>query len=372
MQRAQGTLSLLTSALFVALALPAHADRIYLADGTIIEDADVATETAEKVTYGKDGKKPTEEVASDLVLRIEFTDEPGLFGAAAVDTENESFDSASASYEDYLSNLGSRGDRDHPWAAAAARYRLATLAKYANDMDALKARVASLKEASPESRYVPMALALSADAHIANNDKAGAIAAIDELEAGAKAGQYPARWDFEARVRRPFAEQSLSGQALERELESIAKGGAVYPSVVAYAGTARAESMIARGEIAGAISLLEDIVQAQAAPKRVLARSYAALGDAHYARAEAKSASGDAEGAKADYADARLAYMRVVVNFPFQYGSVAHSAIGAGRCFAKIKDEGYGDNAIRLFRFVRGKFRGTKFAEEAYEEEKRL
>ena len=217
-----------------------------------------------------------------------------------------------------------------------------------------------------------MALALLADHATLNADKARATAAIDELEAGAKEGRFPRRWDLEAKARRPLVEGSAKGESLERALASVAKDGAVFPTVVAFAQAARAESLSARGQHDAAVEALDDVLEAQGADARVLARAYAALGDSLYALGKARSESGDAPGAKGIYERARLAYMRVVVSYPFEYGYVARSAVGAGLCFVALEDEDYQDNARSLFRFVRRKFKGTDWADQARKAENLL
>ncbi|MEO1697388.1 MAG: hypothetical protein AAFU73_08850 [Planctomycetota bacterium] len=355
-----------------ALVAPASADRIYLADGKIVEDADVQSETVEKVVYTEGKGSGTKEVASELVLRVEFEPVPDLFNSAVVDTENESFVSAAASYRDYLANVPSKGDRKHPWAAAAAHYRLCQLGQYANDLDLMRSEVDVLKTDFADSRYVPMALALLADHATLNGDKARATAAIDELEAGAKEGRFPRRWDLEAQARRPLVEGSAKGESLERALASVAKDGAVFPTVVAFAQAARSESLSARGQHDDAVEALDEVLEAQGADARVLARAYAALGDSLYALGKARSESGDADGAKGLYERARLGYMRVVVSYPFEYGYVARSAVGAGLCFVALEDEDYQDNARSLFRFVRRKFKGTDWADQARKAENLL
>ena len=133
-------------------------------------------------------------------------------------------------------------------------------------------------------------------------------------------------------------------------------------------GLARTRS----GDWVGWIGTLDDVLEAQGADARVLARAYAALGDSLYALGKARSESGDAPGAKGIYERARLAYMRGVVSYPFEYGYVARSAVGAGLCFVALEDEDYQDNARSLFRFVRRKFKGTDWADQARKAENLL
>lgn len=368
MQRIQ---ALTSAAVLVLAASPALADKIYLTDGSIISDADVSAETIANVTYTVDDSRSEKTVASELVLRVDYSEAPDAFSTAEVDTENEAFPSAAAGYGDYVANRGER-DRDHPWAPAAARYRIVQLYRYANEVDGMAEAVETLKTDVADSRYVPVALVDLADQRLLNGDKAGALAVIDELEAGANGATFPQRWKFEAQVRRPFAEGRLNGEALERALAETAKDAAAFATVKGYANAGRAESLLGRGEIDAAIEAARDVTESAGSTRNVMAKAYLVLGEALFRKAEAMSRSGDPDGAKDIFRDARLAYMRVVVSYPFQYGFVAPAALGAGRCFVQIKDENWGDNAISLFRFVRRKFQGSDWAADALQAERSI
>jgi len=363
--------ALTSAAVLVFAASPALADKIYLTDGSIVSDADVSAETISSVTYTVGDSRSEKEVASELVLRVEYSEVPDAFSTAEVDTENEAFESAGAGYSDYVENRGVR-DRQHPWAPAAARYRLVQLYRYMNNMSGMASAVESLKTDVPDSRYIPVALVDLADQRLLNGDESGALEVIDELEAGANSAQFPQRWKLEAEVRRPFAEGRLTGEALERALAQTAKDAAAFATVKGYANVGRAESLLGRGQIDEAIEAARSVTTSSGASRSVMAKAYLLLGEGLFRKAEAQSRAGDPEGAKEVFREARLAYMRVVVSYPFQYGFVAPAALGAGRCFIQIKDENWGDNAISLFRFVRRKFQGSDWATEALQAERSI
>lgn len=113
----------LSALLGLAIAASASADKIYLSDGSIINDARILTEGVKTVSYIPDGKRKSDakEVASELVLSVEFTQMPEDVAAAQVDADGEAFAAAIAGMEVYLENVSGSGDRSCPRRRAAAR-----------------------------------------------------------------------------------------------------------------------------------------------------------------------------------------------------------------------------------------------------------
>lgn len=355
----------LTLSLGLALAAAASADRIYLSDGKIIEDATVVAEGLVNVEYLPDGSKKksdAKQVASELVLAVEYTEMPEDLAAAEVDAESEAFQAAIAGMEVYLANVGDKGDRKFPWAPAYARYRLVELNKLSGNLEGMLAAVDGLAAAAPESRYVPLATVEKIDALLATGQGDAARAAIDAFKAMASASGLPRRWELEGDVRKALTNPTLQGERLERELEGLQRSAASFPTVANFAAVARGESMVQRGALGEAEQVLRKVVEDPNAPDRTLAAAWTALGDALFKKAEAAE---DAAGRKAAFEDARLAFLRVVVNYRFEYAYVAKSAFYAGRCFQEIGGPDSAARSRQLFMYVIRRFRDSRWATEA-------
>ena len=123
--------------------------------------------------------------------------------------------------------------------------------------------------------------------------------------------------------------------------------------------------MLVRGELKKAEALVRKVVADPNAPDSTLAAAWTTLGDSLFKQSEAMTAPDQKDEAVAMMKEALLAYMRVVVGFRFEYAYVAKAAFYAGRCFQEIGGAGAADNSTRLFRYVRSRFRGTSWANNA-------
>lgn len=355
------------SALLLGFALTsvAAADRIYLSTGSIVEEVQIKSETFSKVIYRASGAKKDDEVASELVLDIEFEQMPDELASAEIDAADGAFGAAISGMEDYLTNLGERGDRKYKWAQNYARFRIVELNKLGGDQAAMVAAVEALLLAGPESRYVPLAMVEKIDLLLTVGDVAGARDTIDTFSALAKSSGMPQRWEFESRARKALTNPTLKGEALEKELAKISKSAAAFPTVSNYADVARAESMLLRGELAEAEYIVRKVVADPNAPDRTLAAAWTTLGDSLFKQSEAMTAPDEKDAAVAMMQESLLAYMRVVVGFRNEYAYVAKAGFYAGRCFQEIGGLGAADSSSRLFRFVRSRFKGSNWANNA-------
>lgn len=348
-----------------ALTSAAAADRIYLSNGSIVEDVQIKSETFAKVVYRPADGKKDEEVASELVLDIEFEQMPDELASAEIDAGDSAFGAAISGMQDYLTNLGDKGDRKYKWAPNYARFRIVELNKLGGDQAGMVAAVDALLLADPESRYLPLAMVEKIDTLLTVGDAAGARDTIDAFSALVKSSGMPQRWEFESKVRKALTNPTLKGEALETELAKVGKSAAAFPTVANYADVARAESMLLRGELAEAEKVVRKVVADPNAPDRTLAAAWTTLGDSLFKQSEAMTAPDEKDAATAMMEESLLAYMRVVVGFRNEYAYVAKAGFYAGRCFQEIGGVGSADSSSRLFRFVRSKFRGSSWANNA-------
>ena len=89
MTRLSSTTLLATLAVAAAANASATPDRIYKSDGSIVDSVDVISEALDRVTYKPEKGRGEEEVESELVLRVEFTEQPEDVAAAEVDATGQ-------------------------------------------------------------------------------------------------------------------------------------------------------------------------------------------------------------------------------------------------------------------------------------------
>ena len=364
------TSSTLLASLAVAAAANASAspDRIYKADGSIVDNVDVVSETIDLVTYKPEKGRGDAEVDSELVLRVEFTERPEDVAAAEVDAMNGALLGAISGFQTYLGGLGERGDRKHPWAAAYSQYRLIELFEQMNSEESIQSMVAAVDElvaAYPDSRYVPLAFIKKFEAQLIHGDKAGAKASAAAFGVFVEERGLAQRWKLEHRLREVLSDDSLNGAGLEAALGRVSSEAAVFPTVANRADVAIAESMKGRGAFEEAEEAFEGVTESPNADDRTLAAAWCGLGECLFRRAETAAASGDAEGAGPVFNRAQLAFMRVVVLYPAELAYVPQSAFYAGRCIQELGGELAKEQSDRLFNFVTRNFRGSRWSDSA-------
>lgn len=359
--------------LAVAVATPSLAlDRIYKADGSILDDVDVISETVEKVVYKPEKGRGELDVASELVLRVEFTDMPEDVAAAEVDAKNDALLGAISGFQTYLGGIDpEKGDRKHPWAPAYARFRLVEIHERRNVLADMVAAVDELIAAQPDSRYVPIAVIKKFETQMLSNEAAAARATAEAFGTMVTDMGLSQRWQYEQRLRMIISDPAQSGTTGEKALQRLSSDAAVFPTVSNRADVATAESMLSRSAFDEAEEMFRGVTESPNADDRTLAAAWTGLGDCLYRRAEAKASGGDTEGAKALFGEAQRAFMRVVVLYRNELAFVPKSAFYAGRCIQEIGGEMAADQSNRLFNFVTRNFRGSRWADSARQFRKR-
>jgi len=368
MTRLSSTTLLASLAVAAAANASATPDRIYKSDGSIVDSVDVISEALDRVTYKPEKGRGEEEVESELVLRVEFTEQPEDVAAAEVDAANGALLGAISGFQTYLGGLGERGDRKHPWAAAYSQYRLIELFEQLNTEESIQSMVAAvdaLVATYPDSRYVPLAFIKKIEAQLIHGDRAGAKASAAAFGALVLERDLAQRWKLEQQLRAVLSDESLNGTGLESALDRISSQAAVFPTVSNRADVAIAESMLGRGAFSEAEAAFEGVTESTNADDRTLAAAWCGLGDCLYRRAETMVASGDAEGAGPLFQRAQLAFMRVVVLYPAELAYVPKSAFYAGRCIQELGGDLAKEQSDRLFNFVTRNFRGSRWADSA-------
>jgi len=308
----------------VGLCAPALADDIYLTDGKTLSDVDVTEETMAEVTYKSDRKTAT--VASDRVLSITYSEKPQLVDQGDAAMAGDLFVDAEAYLFNFLDGVKERVPSKHKWSRAYAYYRLVIVYGVMGEVGDLASTADEMVTLEPDSRYLPIVLAMKAQVLADSGDKAKAISALGDLEKLAKARGLGDRWKLEVELGK-ILYGPLTGGAQRKKLEDISgRAGAAQPIVRNKAEASIGASFLAEGKLKEAEGILTAVVADPKADDRTLAAAYAGVGQCLFRRGEAASDP-------ALLSAALKAYMRVVVLYKNEINYLPESLFFAGRCF---------------------------------------
>lgn len=357
--------SALAVSVFAALALvapDARADTIYLLDGSSIEEAEVLSESYEKVQYRAEGKK--KKVDAGDVLRISYDEKPPLVDRADESAAAGDIFDAIADLETYVGGHFAKGgpDRRFPWAPAYALGRLIELNRMAGNQDGVIATVDQLIANAADARQTPGAYLAKADAQFAKGDGAGATTTLGELEALAQTVGLSRQWVLEVKLGRVIYDDAVKGEARREKLHGVAvAAGKEFPLVANRAKTFSGESLVGEEKYTEAEAIFSDVVEDAKADRSTLAAAYTGLGDCLLQRGQKASGDEQAELLKS----ALLAYMRVVVVYQDQSKYVPKAMFYAARIFDQSEEEVANDRAQRLYRTIMYRYEGSRWAREA-------
>lgn len=349
--------SLFTVGLFtVSLGATALADDIYLTDGKTLSDVDVTEETMSEVTYKSDRK--TETVASDKVLSISYSEKPQLVDQGDAAMAGDLFVDAEAYLYNFLDGVKERVPSKHKWSRAYAYYRLVTVYGVMGEVGDLATTADEMAALEPDSRYLPIVMALKAQVLADSGDKAKALSALGDLEKLASSKGLGDRWTLEVELGKVLY-GPLTGGAQRQKLEDISgRAGTGQPIVRNKAEASIGASFLAEGMLPEAEKVLSAVVADPKADDRTLAAAYTGLGQCLFRRGEAASDP-------ALLSSALKAYMRVVVLYKKEINYLPEALFFAGRCFQLLEGEGAEDNAYKLYSHVMRTFPDSRWAKEA-------
>ncbi|MFT7678699.1 MAG: TolA-binding protein [Planctomycetota bacterium] len=346
-------LPFLGTLLFAAVA---QADTIYKTDGDAIEDVKVTKEALDLVTYRAEGSRKEATIASDSVLRVEFSKKPELVDSADGAALTDAYFPAINDFESFLADAGGKAPKGFAWSINYSLYRLVQMNMVVGELD--KAVVAAdrfLTEA-PESRYVPLVYLAKARALFDSGKGSDAGAAVGQLMAMSDSGKVGARWGLEAEVHAVIFKGGKGTADIAKYKSLATKAAKDFPIVASRARIAAAEALMSDKKVADAEKLCREVIKSGQGDARTLAGAYKTLGDCLYQRA-----SGDGKLLN----DAVLAYMRVVVVYEKEFAYSPHSMLYAGLAFRALGGDGNEERAQKMFTTVRRRFPGTRYADEA-------
>ena len=195
-----------SSALLAVLAVPVGADVIHRTSGAPIEDCAIVDETLTEVSYKEGGRGKSLSVPADEVLRIEYERVPQLVGEADEFLASGDVDSALDAFDEYLSeHLGGREEKRYTWAPAYAAFRLLEIQNSVGDAAGIVSAAERLIDNFSESRYVPQAYVIMADALFLSDEGGRAQAKLGEFERLIVKKNLSQRWGLECRLARFIA-----------------------------------------------------------------------------------------------------------------------------------------------------------------------
>ena len=327
-------------ALSVLLA-PAAADDVHLSDGTVLEGVSVSTEGLTNVSYEEDGDKKT--VASEKVLRVEFTSAPELVGEAQGRLLELDLATALDVLDEYVDGQIERStERRHRWAPAHAAWKTVqlrgALGDYAGVLDAADRLIANYAD----TRYVPAAYLAKADAQLLLGNAADAQQTLGKLGALVTSENLGQRWALSVKVAQVRCDESKSGGDKRAELQAIAsQAGSGQPVAAAFAKLVEGETYLADAEQASGASanqmresargIFQGLVDSFVGDDTTLAGAFSGLGDVFF------YLGADNDDA-ATLQKAAVSYLRVATQFAQEGRYAPRSLFFAMRCFDLMQD----------------------------------
>lgn len=362
------------AALLAALALStvALADRITLADGRTLDEVEITNETLGGVLYKQKGKAGEQNVPSDQVLRVEYTNKvPGLIGTGIAAIADGNLADASQSFEDFAESVlsGSNKKDKQAWAPG---YALAMAIETNQSMGSKEAteKILALADLliskTPESRYVPFAYLAKAGAQRDLGKGKEAAETAGSLKALVQSKALSDSYVMQAEL----LEAEIGGQSAskrrDRYIEVGGRAGSTFPVVRNRARVLEAETYL-EGETkdyAKARKIYEAVTKDPKADAPTLAGAYSGMGDCLFQEAVEKLRSnGDASGT---LKDAVLNYLRVVIVYKDQTRYVPRACYQAGKVF-EFMGEDNRPNAMTMYRKVVQEYPGSEWAIKAKE-----
>ncbi len=331
----------LSFASLVAVAPFGWADTIHKTDGTMVEDASVATESLVEVAFTKSRSDQT--IPSDQVLRVEFAQYPQEVDEALAYLGEGDFLSAMQTLDTYVdSQIARSTERRFKWAPAFAAWRVLEIRTQVADYPGAVKAAKRLTDNFPDSRYAPDAYLMKANVERWMGKTADAVATLDKLTGVIGSKSLSKRWDLACRLAKVLADPSKVGPAQRADLASIAsEAGTTYPNVRNHARLAEGESYLVEAERKSASEannlrdqarkVFDDLVADGASDDTVLAGAYTGLGDCLFF-------AGAAADDKTILKNAATQYLRVVLNHETESQYVPKALYYAFRCFQIMGD----------------------------------
>ena len=334
-------------------AAPAPRDTIRLADGKILPNVFVVTETPTEVKIDTTGNsKPNRTLDQNDVTAIQYGGAPTSYRQAVAFYKVRQYDKALEKFREATSTTKVR-----KWVKDySAYYTAMCLAGQSVTVPGQRGRAITafedlLKDA--DNRWRDDARYQLGQVYLAAGDKPKALVAFRELESGA----YKDEMKLTASVGLGalMMADSKASDALQRYDKVVTGAKGRFRDLYETATVGKAEALTALKRYDQAKTFLGGVLTS-ATSDDLLAKAHLALGDCYYAWAVGEK---DETEARQRYKAALKNYLWNIVVFYNQKAEYAKALLFAGRCWQKL---GQDTRAQELYRELRSKFGATKWA----------
>jgi len=329
----------------------------------------VESETLDEVRYTRAGSDRTESQQTKVVVHIEYgKGTPGYEGGLAALAQGDLLNAVNL-----LKAAADAKDANPPWAAAHARLALAEALAQKGDTADARAALAQFRSDYPEHRLTPRALLLSARYASAAGEASVAAADIQQVQSLVSSGKVTPDWGVRAHLehgqnlldagdhadaRTAFQAAQAAAQRGRDIVEDRPDLGPVLDSLVLEARSGVGSAMLASGDLAGARSFFDALMNDGASDPAIRAAALNGKAEADFL---------DRNRLK----DAQLGFARVAVIGAGVPNEHAKALYYLGQCCEALGEAGQEANgrarAQQYYKDVEKRYPGTRWARLARE-----
>lgn len=317
------------------LAPFASADTITLLDGSTIDGVRIQSETYDKVAYIKPGGRSFDE-PSQNVRSIEYATSGPDFRAGMQKLLTGDMIGAAYAFED-----ASASDRLKDFVRATAKVNAADALLESNNLSAALEAYNELLVDYPETRHLPRALLGKGKTALYKNNHVTSMAAFQQLRKVTTDKKLGGQWlllaDFYTLLTKQAANKATVKELMEgyEDLRNRARGE--FGFIANRSALQVARIHLDQQQLSAALPLFNDIIADRFDTDReVVAGAYNGRGRCLFQVAESTRASGDVEGAAADFKDSLLDFLRVHTHYGDAQTAQAEAIYWARQCFKNI------------------------------------
>ncbi len=346
------------------MATPSAADTLTKADGTVVSDVTVLSETYESVEYRVKDSRAKRSINAAEVRSIDYsrTNADYREGVAAL-VKGDTILAA---------NLYVRAAEDKKIPAhvrASALVQAADILVAEGDSANAVSVYDQLIRDHSKTRHLARALLGKGKAALYSGDTTTALAAFETLILDAREKGFGEQWALEAefmavRSKHVIGTDLPTIQSAYQDLQNRAKTAGIQ-SIALGCSLRLARLHLDNDEPMAAFPMFNNIIKGRLESSReVAAEAFNGRGRCLVAMAEILRANDDEESAIDEYATARLDFLRVHVHYPDVQGQQAEALFWAAQCFENVQDTDAGRHAAILKKRLTSRFPESAWAKQ--------